>query len=106
MAGVICIILCACTGKIQLKDLMMISKNAKNKWFELGVALDVDYDVLAELEEEYNECPIKALTRVYEYWLADENDLHPTWEKLIAALEEINEYTIAANAERKKMVGY
>ena len=86
-------------GKLQLENLMMISRKAKDKWFELGIALKIELDLLTKFDAEYEGFPLKALTRIYEYWLADENNLHPTWDKLIAALKRVDHYTIAAYAE-------
>ena len=94
-----------CAGELKLKNLMVLTKKAKCKWFELGAVLNVDIDVLERLDVKYDECPIKALTRVYRYWLAGKNDLRPTvWDKLITALQEIGEYSIAANVTKKMMV--
>lgn len=66
--------------------------------------MSIDVDVLEKLDIKYDNEPIRALTRVYRYWLAEKNNLQPTWDKLIAALRKIKEYSIAANATKEKMV--
>ena len=89
---------------MQLRNLLLLTKKAKLKWFELGLALSINIDVLEKLDIKYDNEPIRALTRVYRYWLAEENNLQPTWDKLIAALGKIKEYSIAANVTKEKMV--
>ena len=84
--------------------MLLLTKKAKQKWFELGLALNIDIDALEKLDVKYDNEPIKALTRVYRYWLADKNNLQPTWDKLIAALGKTEEYSIAANVAKEKMV--
>ena len=54
---------------------------------------------MENLYGKYNN-PMKALNRVYCYWLSDKNGLSPTWEKLCSALREIKEFTIAAGVEQ------
>lgn len=88
------------TGKLQLRNLIMHTKNAKHKWFELGIALKVPINILEELDEKYDGIPMKALIRVYRYWLNDENGLEPKWEKLIDALQRTDQYSISASIER------
>ena len=66
--------------------------------------MKINVDVLEKLDIKYDNEPIRALTRVYRYWLAEKNNLQPTWDKLIAALGKIKEYSIAANATKEKMV--
>ena len=71
------------------------------KWFELGIALCIPFEILENLSAKYNDKPRMALVRVYRYWLAEKNGLHPSWEKLITALQEIDEYSIAASVKFK-----
>ena len=75
----------------------MRTKKVEYKWFELGVALSVPVSKLERIYDKHRDSPIKALIRVYRYWLADENSLMPTWKKLMNALQEIDEYTLAAS---------
>lgn len=86
--------------KLQLRNLMVQTMVIKSKWFELGMALYVPIDKLERLYDKYNDNPVKALVRVFRYWLADKNGLKPTWEKLIAALQDIKEYNLAIGLEK------
>ena len=88
-------------GKLQLQNLMALTNSIKSRWFELGAALSISIGVLENLEIKYGDYPIKALTRVYRYWLSGKNGLQPTREKLIAALTEIDEHSIAAKVAVK-----
>ena len=69
----------------------------RRKWFELGLALHIPIETLEKLSVKYSANPMKCLNRVYHYWLSEKNDLKPTWDKLIAALKKIHEYSIAAS---------
>ena len=69
----------------------------RRKWFKLGLALHVPIEALENLSDKYSANPMKGLVRVYRYWLSEKNDLKPTWDKLITALNEIREYSIAAS---------
>lgn len=100
-----CIIICFMlyinfTGKLQLRNLIMLTRNAKYKWFELGTALKIPINILEKLDEKYDESPMKALIRVYRYWLNYENGLQPEREKLIDALQRTNQYSISASVAR------
>jgi len=78
----------------------------KAKWFALGCVLCVPIDKLERLGDKYNDDPMKALVRVYRYWLADKNGLQPTWEKLLRALQEINEYRLATSLAITQLVSF
>ena len=92
-----CIIL---LGELQLRNLILQTKKMEYKWFELGVALHVPIDKLERIHDKHCDSPIKALIRVYRYWLADKNGLMPTWKKLVTALQEINEFSLSASIEK------
>ena len=84
-------------GNLQLKTLIIRTKSVLNKWIELGMALDVPIEQLERINDEHRDNPFNGLVRVYQYWLADEHNLMPTWEKLVNALYEIYEYRLAAS---------
>lgn len=90
--------------KLQLRNLMVKTMIIKLKWFELGLALCIPIDKLEKLYDKYNDNPVKALVRVYRYWLADKNGLKPTWKKLITALQDIKEYNLAIGLEKSESV--
>jgi len=82
-------------GKLQLRNLMVETEELAHKWYKLGSALCIPFSELGKLYNKHNDNPKNALVRVYRYWLADKNGLQPTWDKLLAALQYIKEYTMA-----------
>ena len=82
-------------GELQLRNLILQTKKVEYKWFVLGVALGVPIEKLERIYDKHNDSPVKALIRVYRYWLADKNGLMPTWTKLVSALQEIDEYSLS-----------
>ena len=84
-------------GELQLKTLIIRTKSVVNKWIELGMALGVPIEKLERINDKHRDNPFNGLVRVYRYWLADKNSLMPTWRKLINALYEIDEYSLAAS---------
>ncbi|XP_065920634.1 uncharacterized protein [Dysidea avara] len=91
------------TGKLQFRNLMVLTMSVNPKWFTLGCALCVPIDKLERLGDKYHDNPMKALVRVYRYWLADKNGLQPTWEKLLGALQKINEYRLVTSLTRTQL---
>ena len=83
--------------EVRLRTLILRTRKVECKWFELGVALHVPLSKLERIYDKHCDSPVKALIRVYRYWLADENGLIPTWKKLVNALQEIDEYSLAAS---------
>jgi len=93
-------------GKLQFRNLIVLTMSIKAKWFTLGCVLCVPIDKLERLDDKYHDNPMKALVRVYRYWLADKNGLQPTWEKLLRALQKINEYRLATSLARTQLVSF
>ena len=85
---------------------MVLTMSVNPKWFTLGCALCVPIDKLERLGDKYHDNPMKALVRVYRYWLADKNGLQPTWEKLLGALQKINEYRLVTSLTRTQLVNF
>ena len=85
---------------------MVQTMGIKSKWFELGMALCIPIKKLEKLYDKYSDIPVKALVRVYRFWLADKNSLQPTWEKLIAALQDIKEFSLAICLENSVRTSY
>ena len=77
----------------------------RHKWYELGLALHIPIEILEKLYDKYSANPMEGLIRVYRYWLSEKNNLKPTWDKLIAALNKIHEYRIAASVAVNLKVG-
>lgn len=92
---------CVCyvfhTGELNIRQVVLLTSEIGNKWYKLGIALDIPLTTMEEFYGKYSENPMKALNRVYGYWLKNKNRLDPTWESLISALQEINEYSVATN---------
>lgn len=88
------------TGKLQLRNLIILTSKVEKNWYALGMALRIPIRIMEKFYEKYHENLMKALNRVYQFWLADKNHLLPTWDKLIAALRKIKEYKIAADVEQ------
>ena len=86
-------------GNPKLRKVITLTSDVEKNWFKLGMELQIPISIMERLYEKHNANPIKALNRVYCYWLSDKNDLSPTWETLCSALRKINLFTIAANVE-------
>ena len=80
-----------------MRNLILQTKKVEHKWFELGIALNVPIDKLERVYDKHYDSPVKALIRVYRYWLADKNGLLPTWKKLVIALQNIDEYSLSTS---------
>ena len=79
------------TVKPKRKDINKYSE-LDEKWYLLGVELDVDDEELDDLEEKYSD-PHKRLLKMFGVWL--EKGENPTYRKLIEALVEIDKKDIA-----------
>ena len=80
--------------------MVVLTSDVEKNWYKLGIALKIPFAIMEKLYIKYNANPMSALNRVYCYWLSDENDLSPTWEKLCSALREIKQFSIAADVEQ------
>ena len=87
-------------GDLQLRNLILQTKKAEHKWFELGVSLGVPIEKLERIHDKHSDSPIKALIRVYRYWLSDKNGLMPSWKKLVIALQKIDEYGLSTSVSK------
>ena len=79
------------TLKPKRKDINKYSE-LDEKWYLLGVELDIDDEELDDLEEKYSD-PHKRLLKMFGAWL--EKGENPTYRKLIEALVEIDKKDIA-----------
>lgn len=77
----------------------MLTSDIGYKWYTLGIALRIPIAKMESIYQKHSEKPMIALNRIYRYWLAVENGLAPTWDKLISALQAIKEFEIAAEVE-------
>ena len=87
-------------GKLQLRNVVLLTSKATDNWYQLGVALCIPFHKMERFAEKYGGNPRAALNRIYRYWLADTDGLYlPTWKKLISALYTIKEFRIAADVQ-------
>ena len=86
--------------------MILRTKKVEDKWFELGVALGVSIKKLESIGDKHGDSPVKALVRVYHYWLDGKKGLMPTWKKLADALQEIDEYILSARIENMMVCSY
>ena len=82
-----------------MRNVIVLTSEIGKKWYKLGIALCIPIPKMEIFHQKYSEKPVMALNRVYRYWLANENGLSPTWEKLVFALQGIKEFEIAAEVE-------
>ena len=87
------------TLKLLLKELKKVEK-----WFELGVYLDVPVDQLKKIESSYHQrdlerCKIDML----QYWL--DNDLNVSWKNVAQALKQIDQHVLAETVKQQYLCG-
>ena len=92
-------LLCIHTGELTIRNAILLTSEIGNAWYKLGIALHIPIDIMGNIYGKHSGNSMKALNRVYRYWLADENGLEHTWNKLIFALNYIKEYTVATTVE-------
>ena len=90
-------------GKPKLRKMITLTSDIEKNWYKLGMALQIPVSKMETFYGKYRTNPMKALNRVYCYWLSDKNGLLPTWEKLCSALREIKQFSIAADVEQNKV---
>ena len=81
------------SSKPKRKDINRYSE-LDEKWYSLGVELEIEDDELDNLEEKYSD-PHKRLIKMFGVWLEKGED--PTYSKLIKALVDINKRDIAGS---------
>lgn len=79
------------SSKPKRKDINRYSE-LHEKWYSLGIELEIEDDELDNLEEKYSD-PHKRLIKMFGIWLEKGED--PTYEKLIKALVDIDKRNIA-----------
>ena len=72
---------------IELKTLISELAKVKNKWYEIGIRLDVEASKLDTFETE-NKTVSKCLIATLRYWLDGNTDLPVCWESIISALSD------------------
>ena len=74
-------------GKGDLAKVQALVFGARLQWFNLGLQLGVDYDTLAAIRRNFKNETDDCFTEMLSKWLRM-TDPPPTYERLIAALEE------------------
>ena len=57
-----------------------------DKWYLIGVKLEVEPSVLKEYEQEYNNNPRRCLAEMLQYWLDGNTPACVKWETMIEVL--------------------
>ena len=92
--------------ELNIRRMILLTSEIGEKWYKLGIALYIPIATMEKFYGKYGGNLMRALNRVYHFWLTKKNHLNPTWEKLISALQEINEYTVATNVQQYRNVSF
>ena len=74
---------------------MTITQAVQNKWIAVGFGLGIPLVMIEKFNDKYHDNTLKALIRVYRYWLREKNGLKPTWKTLCDALQLMNEIDLS-----------
>ena len=83
---------------LNLRNLMESLHPVRNKWFLIGVLLNVSATVLMKIEYEHHGDRNKMLVETLVVWLEGTTDI--TWQSIVAVLESLDENVLAANIEQ------
>ena len=78
---------------VELLNIYVRDKVASN-WYDLGVQL-LTTEQLDNIKHNYPANSGKCCTKMFEHWLKVDDEA--SWNKLIAALEQTNQYALAEN---------
>ena len=69
-------------------------KSVQNRWFQLGIRLDIQYSVLKAIENEHSD-PTAGLQMIHmlQHWL--QSNPSCSWSTIIEGLREIDENALA-----------
>ena len=71
----------------KMNDLMsQVAAKTKDKWFQVGIQLDIDTATLSSFETQFQRDPMRCYTSVFVEWKRD-SKLPYTWTTIIEALE-------------------
>ena len=74
------------------------------KWFMLGIFLDVPVDQLEKIESSHQQRDLeRCMIDMLKYWL--NNNVSASWKDVIRALERINQLVLAATVKQKYLCG-
>ena len=63
------------------------------KWFNLGLALELHYGKLTEIESNHPKDALRCLTEMVNAWL--QSSSNPSWKRLVSALTSLDRVDIA-----------
>ena len=87
------------TLKELLKELSKVEK-----WFMLGIFLDVPVDQLEKIESSHQQRELeRCMIDMLKYWL--NNNVNASWKDVVRALEQINQLVLAATVKQKYLCG-
>ena len=74
----------------------------REKWFDIGVDLEIDADILEKIRDKYHNEPAACLTNMIREWLKSV-DRPATWTSLAFVLRSINEVKLAEEGKLHKV---
>ena len=88
-----------------IADLFKVKKFLKDitKWFDLGLALGLNYNALKKIETEQRDNIDKCLREMLAIWLQQKVG-DPSWSRLKSALESIEEKELADEITDSKLM--
>ena len=84
-----------------LQDILHHLDAVRYQWFVIGLVLQIKYTKLKEIEQQYKltEGPRRCLAEMIHHWLS--SNPATSWEQVVAALEYIDEFRLAAIIKQK-----
>ena len=81
---------------LSLKHARKLLYPIRNKWYDIGIELDLNIAELDVIKSQHNDDPAECLLEMIKIWLRSINPC-PTWDVLAEALraEAINELMVA-----------
>ena len=81
-------------GSLDVKLLTLELKSVQNRWFELGIRLDVQYSVLKAIKNEHSDTTAGLqMIHMLQHWL--QSNPSCSWSTIIEGLKEIDENALA-----------
>ena len=81
-----------------------IAYKVPEKWFEVGIQLQIDMRTLESFENTYDNNQIRLFAKVFEQWRLD-GKLPYTWNTIIITIEAIREYSLADDIRQCMAIG-
>ena len=75
-----------------------VAHKTPTKWYEIGVALDIDTSTLNTMKAQTND-QVRLCIMVFDQWKR-EHKIPYTWDTIVSALETVNELETAAEIKQ------